>query len=265
MYNLQDCYKTPKDSDLCKFGIYCIENTKNGKQYIGSTSGSFSKRFREHFNALKNNKHHSQILQRSFNKHTIKSFSLKILEVVDVKDYEVLRVREQHWLDLSQPYYNILPNAESFFGHKHSEESNLKQVKTLRQKFISKETGVKYYPQTENWGVNIRVKGFRVHALGRFKTKEEALAARKQAESVFWTEEFDNLSTEEKRKFVEKYRKSKVATDCKSGYRYISKHSSREGGKCWRFFYKLKQIKTFYILEEAVDFRDKYLQENNLI
>ena len=265
MYSLQDCYKTPKDSDLCKFGVYCIENVESGKQYVGSTSSSFSKRFREHFNSLKNNRHHSQILQRSFNKHTIQAFSLKILEIVDTRDYKTIRGREQHWLDSLQPYYNILPNAESFFGYKRSEEDNLKQVERLRQKFTQKETGVKYYPHTENWGVNIRVKGFRVHALGRFKTKEEALIARKEAETLFWTEEFDNLSLEEKKKFVEKYRKSKITENCKSGYRYISKHNSREGGKCWRFFYKLKQIKTFYTLEEAVAFRDQYLQENNLI
>jgi group I intron endonuclease len=265
MYSLQDCYKTPKDSDLCKFGVYCIENINSGKQYIGSTSGSFSKRFREHFNALKNNKHHSQILQRSFNKHGIESFSLKILEEVDTKDYKILRAREQYYLDTLKPEYNILPNAESFSGYKYSEERKKKQVNVLRSKFAAKDCGVKYHPTDGKWSVHISVTDFKMSNLGYFKTKEEALTARKQAEVVFWTEEFDNLPTEEKKIIAKKYKKSIVRADCTSGYRYISISSARIGGKCWKFFYKRKLIQSFYTLEEAVDFRDKYLEENNLI
>lgn len=265
MYSFSDCYKISKDSDFHKFGIYCIENKINGKQYIGSTTTTFSTRLKNHLHYLKRGNHHSIILQRAFEKYGIDCFSIKLVEFADIKDSKTIKTREQYYLDTLKPEYNILPNAESFSGYKHSEELKKKQVDILRIKFSSKDCGARYYPENDNWGVSISVTDFKIHALGRFKTKEEALVARKQAESVFWTEEFDSLSPEEKKKFVEKYRKSKVAADCKSGYRYISKHSSREGGKCWRFFYKLKQIKTFYTLEEAVAFRDNYLQENNLI
>lgn len=265
MYSLQDCYKTAKDSDLRKFGIYCIENIESGKQYVGSTSGSFSKRFREHFNALKNNKHHSQILQRSFNKHSIQCFSLKILETIDTRDRELIVSREQHFLDTLKPEYNILPKADSLLGHKHSEERKKKQVSILRAKFAAKDCGVTYHPEYDDWDVNICVTGFKIHGLGRFKTKEEALTVRKQAEAVFWTEEFDVLPIEEKKKFIEKYKKARVRADCTSGYRYISISSARIGGKCWKFFYKRKLIQSFYTLEEAVVFRDDYLQKNNLI
>ncbi len=69
MYSPQDCYKTPKDSDLHKFGIYCIENKVNGRQYVGSTIRSFSTRIKVHFKALKKGVHHSKKFQGCFNKH----------------------------------------------------------------------------------------------------------------------------------------------------------------------------------------------------
>ena len=58
-------------------GVYQIRNTVNGKVYIGSAK-HFNKRKSQHFHYLKTNKHHSQKLQRSYNKYGIQNFVFEI-------------------------------------------------------------------------------------------------------------------------------------------------------------------------------------------
>lgn len=56
-----------------KSGIYIIENTANGKVYVGS-SKKVNIRLGQHKLALRKNKHHSAHLQASFNKHGADKF-----------------------------------------------------------------------------------------------------------------------------------------------------------------------------------------------
>jgi group I intron endonuclease len=69
----------PRDlNKLNSKGVYAIVNTKNNKVYIGSTSKSFSKRFKEHYDRLNNKTHENSYLQRSWNKYQ-KYFVFRIL------------------------------------------------------------------------------------------------------------------------------------------------------------------------------------------
>lgn len=262
MYSFSDCYKVPKDSDLRKFGIYCIENKVNGRQYVGSTTQMFFQRMQNHIRDLKKNKHHSVKLQGCFNKHNPDDYHVKILEILETRSNEIIQIREQFWLDNLQPFYNV--QKESYFhaGFQKSENTKKKQVERCRLRLKDKDVGVSYFPRDKTWGVKISVGTFEICALGRYKTKEEALAARKQAESVFWTEEFDALSIEEQKEFAQRYQKSKVANNCTSGYRYISKANDR--AKCWRVEYKHERVGSFKTLEEAVKCRDEFLAKYNL-
>lgn len=63
-------------------GIYSIINTVNNKIYIGS-SINITRRLKEHKGLLKKGKHHSEHLQRAFDKYGVESFKTKILKVVD--------------------------------------------------------------------------------------------------------------------------------------------------------------------------------------
>lgn len=54
--------------DLRKAGIYCIENTKNKKVYIGSSKNIYQ-RLLKHFALLKHNKHQNGHLQNAWNKY----------------------------------------------------------------------------------------------------------------------------------------------------------------------------------------------------
>jgi hypothetical protein len=77
-------------------GIYRILNTKNSKNYVGS-SVNIESRWKQHINSLKAGKHRNQYLQRSFNEHGIDKFSFSILEELS-KDF--LLEREKYWMDL---------------------------------------------------------------------------------------------------------------------------------------------------------------------
>lgn len=59
--------------------IYIIQNMINGKYYLGSTKNVQQRKVR-HFRELKNNSHHSILLQRAVNKYGIENFEFIIIE-----------------------------------------------------------------------------------------------------------------------------------------------------------------------------------------
>ena len=108
-----------------KTGIYKIKNLINNKVYIGS-SVDIDKRWKLHKDSLIQNKHHSILLQRSFNKHGKDNF---IYDIIEECEKEILIEREQYWIDTLDSYnngYNILPKAGSCLGNKVSDETKRK-------------------------------------------------------------------------------------------------------------------------------------------
>lgn len=59
--------------------IYIIQNMINGKYYLGSTK-NVQVRKTKHFRELRNNSHHSILLQRAVNKYGIENFEFIIIE-----------------------------------------------------------------------------------------------------------------------------------------------------------------------------------------
>lgn len=109
---------TPSE-DLRKSGVYGIQNSQNGKLYIGS-SGNIFERLKAHLKRLRANKHHSRKLQNSWNKWGESAFTLSVLETCEPQD---LINREQFWMDLKNPFYNICRTAGSPRGVKHTEQT----------------------------------------------------------------------------------------------------------------------------------------------
>lgn len=110
-------------------GVYKIENTLNGKIYVGSAV-DFDSRWRQHLYQLGNNKHHSVKLQRAWNKYGGEAFVFLPLEVVE--DMDQLLAREQHWLDELKAVkcgYNICSIAGNTLGLPMSEENKIKMSK----------------------------------------------------------------------------------------------------------------------------------------
>jgi group I intron endonuclease len=108
-----------------KSGIYRIYNIKTGKCYIGS-SKDLTRRLGNYYcgsflmKELKNNR---SKISNTLLKHDYHNFNLDILEYCEL---DKLILREQYYIDILCPEYNILKTAGSTFGHKHSPETILK-------------------------------------------------------------------------------------------------------------------------------------------
>ena len=95
-----------------KIGVYRLTCNKNGKIYIGS-SVNLSKRFSHYYSnktMLNKLKFSKSIIYSALLKHGRDNFSLEILEYCE-KD--VLIEREQYYMDLLNPEYNICKTAGS--------------------------------------------------------------------------------------------------------------------------------------------------------
>lgn len=103
-------------------GVYKIQNTVSGKYYIGSSKNVFN-RMRQHFSALRNNRHHCIGLQNSFNQHGFDAFAFCLLSIC----YSIDDAHKQEEILLGVHYgtkycLNSSPLVELPFHHKHVRE-----------------------------------------------------------------------------------------------------------------------------------------------
>lgn len=118
-------------------GIYKIENTVNGKSYVGSAV-NFPSRWSGHRRSLQTNKHHSAALQNAWNKYGESAFAFLIIEIVEAREF--LIACEQKWFDSLKPEYNVAKTAGSPLGVRHSAEVNKKKGLANLGKKLSEET-----------------------------------------------------------------------------------------------------------------------------
>ena len=114
--------------DLVKLsGIYLIFNKITSDYYIGSAStGKFYSRFSNHLLYFKG----SKILKHAVRKYGLNNFSFSVLElfpeIVNKENNKKLLNMEDFYLKYLLPNYNILTEAGSSFGYKHTELSRIK-------------------------------------------------------------------------------------------------------------------------------------------
>lgn len=99
-------------------GCYEILNTVNGKRYIGSAV-NIATRLKLHRNSLRRGDHHSQALQRAWNKYGEAAF--KFLPILTCAK-SMLLFYEQQLFNKVKPGYNILSIAGSSLGSKRTPE-----------------------------------------------------------------------------------------------------------------------------------------------
>lgn len=122
-------------------GVYLIFNNITGDYYIGSASTNrFFARFSNHLLYFKG----SKIIKLAVKKYKLKNFTFLILELftetVNKKNNKKLLDLEDFYLKSLLPNYNILTEAGSSFGYKHTELSRIKMRTNFsleRREFIT--------------------------------------------------------------------------------------------------------------------------------
>lgn len=94
-------------------GVYKIENIKNGKVYIGSSTTNIFRRWSEHKKLLNGNKHHSKHLQSSYNIYGSKNFKFEILENMNMNNKKEI-------LDMEFKYIEKFKSFDNEFGYNMS-------------------------------------------------------------------------------------------------------------------------------------------------
>lgn len=123
-------------------GIYSIENTINGKKYVGSTSNLY-KRFYQHVANLRRKKHVNRHLQSAFDLYGEANFTFNIEFDCDKEDMFIF---EQAMIDITKPEYNIIRVVGSSKGIKRTDEFRAKVSKALKDKPNAQ--SIKHYGKT---------------------------------------------------------------------------------------------------------------------
>ena len=117
-------------------GIYVIENKINGHRYVGSAV-NLKSRWAVHRCMLRKGTHHSQYLQRAWDKYGKAAFKFEVLERWEP---EFLIGMEQWWMNMLQPEYNINPVAGNCLGMKHTAEARANMSAAQKGSTASPET-----------------------------------------------------------------------------------------------------------------------------
>ncbi len=154
--------KIENEDVLKSVGVYKITNKVNNDCYIGSSDRNFKERFKEHCRyyeqykeGTKRNMHPK--LWAAYDEFGIENFTVEIVEILDGKTDEEILQREEYYIHLLKPVYNIClyptqsgkPNlgrkltyewkehiAEKSSQYKHSEETLAKVTKKNKENAV---------------------------------------------------------------------------------------------------------------------------------
>lgn len=157
-----------------KSGIYRWNNKITNKSYVGSSInlGSRLSIYYSKKAMLGKVKSRTSIIYSALLKHDYSNFSLDILEYCEA---DVLVEREQYYLDLLKPEYNILKAANSRIGSKHS--FNTRALMSLKLKGENHPSFGKTLSQEMRLKISERNKAFwlKVKNKRKIKTPETLL------------------------------------------------------------------------------------------
>jgi group I intron endonuclease len=148
--HLEDTKKLIKTKTDNISGIYLIFNKITGDYYIGSAStNKIFARFSNHLLYFRG----SKIVKHAVKKYKLNNFAFIILElfpkIVNKENNKELLNLEDFYLKSLLPNYNILTEAGSSFGYKHTELSRIKMKQNFsleRREFITNLNKGKTFP-----------------------------------------------------------------------------------------------------------------------
>ncbi|MBK7362686.1 MAG: GIY-YIG nuclease family protein [Micavibrio sp.] len=94
-------------------GIYEIICNATDAHYIGKSVNVYL-RWKRHIEDLKTNKHHSDYLQRAWNKYGSDNFEFKVIEIVES---DKLKERELFYLETNAGKFNMVLSSNSVLFH----------------------------------------------------------------------------------------------------------------------------------------------------
>ena len=163
-----------------KSGIYRFYNKMNGNFYIGS-SKNLSNRFRQYFNLSYISQAKNKLsISRALIKYGYNNFKLEILEYCENSKSTLLN-REQHYMDLLNPIYNIDKIAGSSSGRVLSEETKLLISQSLKKRYSnhrSPQIGRKHTTDTKEL-MSLSKKGINNPLYGKTHSEETKNLMRK--------------------------------------------------------------------------------------
>jgi hypothetical protein len=116
----------------------------------------------------------NRVIDRAILKYGFSNFALEILEYCEVTK---LLEREQYYLDLLKPEYNIVEIAGSTLGYKHTEES----LKKMREFVLTAEIRERKALSTENATaarrISIIVENIKTNEILKYVSLTEAASA----------------------------------------------------------------------------------------
>lgn len=268
-------------------GVYCIQNKKNGKKYIG-ISYNIKRRFVRHKSELRNNKHENLHLQRSWNKHGENNFEFKILEELN-KDIEILNQREIFYIrfmntrhpngynstDGGGGFYNPSEEVREKMRLRWLGEKNPNYVKNKKPKEKKIKVSLKRKPMSEETKEKIRISKTGVRQPNRKKPIGNS-------GDTHWTK-FKSFSIESREK-MSKTRKGKIHSQehkrnqsigmigikCVGSSSIYIGVSYRKDKNSWTSYIpktlhnKKINVGTFKTEFEAARAYDEYCEKNNL-
>lgn len=124
-----------------KTGVYRWTQLDSGKSYVGS-SVNLGRRLRNYYSNpfISHTTRKLMVINKALLKYGYSKFKLDILEYCDPKE---LVKREQYYMDMLSPYYNVLKTAYSSWGYKHTEDALVKVRINLQKLNLSKSIPVK--------------------------------------------------------------------------------------------------------------------------
>ena len=128
-----------------KTGVYVIICIPTQKRYVGSAARSFKDRWDQHLSDLRAGRHHSNYLQKAWDKYGEDAFEFKIVEYC-LPEHAV--AQEQVYLDYYQSYnrdrgFNICVTAGSRKGSTAREETKQLISEALRRRPPNPEAAAK--------------------------------------------------------------------------------------------------------------------------
>jgi group I intron endonuclease len=125
-------------------GIYKLQNTVNGKFYIG-LSKNIQRRFIEH--RTPRNLNRPSVLARAMRKYGPNAFTVEIIEECDVN---LLSDREAFWINQMRPAYNMNAGGLGNRGHTVSEDVRVRLAIAARKQWDRKTDAEKAWQISHN-------------------------------------------------------------------------------------------------------------------